>query len=82
MMTMMRMVVRMMEEVVVMVQMKLAGITVAMVMEITTLMHITMFDDDEDGVAVVMKEMKIMTAGLVEKNVHHEMMLVMMNMTV
>ena len=41
-----------------------------------------MFDDDDSGVAAVMMEVIIMTAGLTGINVHHEMMLLLMNMTV
>ena len=56
--------------------------TVAMVMEIMTLMHITMFDDNKDVVATAMMEMKKLTAGLAKTNVQQEMMPVTMNMTV
>ena len=41
-----------------------------------------MFDDDESGVAAVTMEMTIIPAALADVNVHHEMMLVMMDMTV
>ena len=53
-----------------------------LMMAITVLMHVTMFDWDDDGVATVMTEMPMMTAGLVGTNVHPEMTLVTMDMTV
>src|SRR3989338_2859376 len=82
MMKMMRMVVGMVEEVVVMAGMRKRVVAVRLVIATMSLMHVMMFGDDEDGVATVMSEMAMRTAGLVETDVHPEMMPVMIDMTV
>jgi hypothetical protein len=82
MMKMMRMVVGMVEEVVVRAGMRMRVVGLRMVMAIMSLLHVMMFGDDDDGVATVMPEMAKRTAGLAETDVHPEMMLVTMDMTV
>ena len=79
---MMRMVVGMVEEVVVMAGMRKRVVGVMLVMATMSLLHVMMFGDDDDGVATVVSEMAMRTAGLVETDVHPEMMLVAMDMTV
>ena len=81
MMKMMRM-VGMVEEVVVMAGMRKRVVGVKLVMATMSLMHVMMFGDDDDGVATVMSEMAMRTAGLAETDVHPEMMLVTIDMTV
>lgn len=53
-----------------------------LMMAITEWMHAMMYDWDDDGVAAVMTEMPMMTAGLLGTNVHSGMTLVTMDMTV
>src|SRR3989338_2290031 len=79
---MMRMVVGMVEEVVVMAGMRKRVVAVGLVTATMSLRHVMMFGDDDDGVATVMSEMVMRTAGLAEMDVHPEMMLVTMDMTV
>ena len=82
MMKMMRMVVGMVEEVVVMAGMRKRGVGVRLVMATMSPRHVMMFGDDDDGVATVMSEMAMRTAGLAETDVHPEMMPVTIDMTV
>ena len=82
MMKMMRMVVGMVEEVVVMAGMRMRVVAVGLVMATMSLMHVMMFGDDDDGVATVASEMAKRTAGLAGTDVHPEMMLVTIDMTV
>ena len=79
MMKMMRIVVGMVEEVVVMTGMRKRVVGVGLVTATMSLMHVMMFEDDDDG---VMSEMAMRTAGLAETDVHPEMMLVTIDMTV
>src|SRR3989338_6139413 len=82
MMKMMRMVVGMVEEVVVMAGMRKRVVAVGLVMATMSLRHVMMFGDDDDGLATVVSEMAKRTAGLVETDVHPEMMPVTIDMTV
>ena len=54
---------RMVEEGMMMAGMRLGVMTVARVMAIMRQMVLTMFDDDEEGVATLTTEMTMMTAG-------------------
>ena len=82
MMKMMRMVVGMVEEVVVMAGMRMIVVGVRLVIATMSLLHVMMFGGDDDGVATVMSEMAMRTAGLAETDVHPEMMPVTIDMTV
>src|SRR3989338_3342990 len=82
MMKMMRMVAGMVEEVVVMAGMRKRVVRVRLVIATMSLRHVMRFGDDDDGVAIVMSEMVMRTAGLAETDVHPEMMSVTMDMTV
>ena len=53
-----------------------------LVMATMSLRHVMMFGDDDDGVATVVSEMVMRTAGLAETDVHPEMMPVTIDMTV
>ena len=77
-----RMVMGMVEEVVVMAGMRKRVVGVRLVMATMSLRHGMMFGDDDDGVATVVSEMVMRTAGLAETDVHPEMMPVMIDMTV